>query len=77
MYAIRSYYASLAELEFKKGDRVAIYMKNSLEFVVAFYALQKLGVIAVWVNAIYRMHDRITSYNVCYTKLLREKHVAT
>ena len=49
--------ASLAELKFKKGDRVAIYMKNSLEFVAAFYALQKLGLIAVWVNAIYRMHE--------------------
>jgi acyl-CoA synthetase (AMP-forming)/AMP-acid ligase II len=49
--------ASLAEMGFQKGDRVAIYMKNSLEFVTAFYALQKLGVIAVWVNAIYRMHE--------------------
>ena len=49
--------ASLAELKFKKGDRVAIYMKNSLEFVTAFYALQKLGIIAVWVNAIYRMQE--------------------
>jgi acyl-CoA synthetase (AMP-forming)/AMP-acid ligase II len=42
---------------FKKGDRVAIYMKNSLEFVVAFYALQKLGVIVVWINAIYRKRE--------------------
>jgi fatty-acyl-CoA synthase len=49
--------AALAEMGFKKGDRVAIYMKNSLEFVAAFYALQKIGVIAVWVNAIYRMHE--------------------
>jgi acyl-CoA synthetase (AMP-forming)/AMP-acid ligase II len=49
--------AGLAEIGFKKGDRVAIYMKNSLEFVVGFYALQKLGLIAVWINAIYRMHE--------------------
>ena len=49
--------ASLAEIGFEKGERVAIYMKNSLEFVVAFYALQKLGVIVVWINAIYRMHE--------------------
>jgi acyl-CoA synthetase (AMP-forming)/AMP-acid ligase II len=49
--------AGLAEIGFKKGDRVAIYMKNSIEFVVAFYALQKLGLIAVWINAIYRMHE--------------------
>lgn len=49
--------AGLSEMGFKKGDRVAIYMKNSLEFMAAFYALQKLGVIVVWVNAIYRMHE--------------------
>jgi acyl-CoA synthetase (AMP-forming)/AMP-acid ligase II len=47
----------ISEIGFKKGDRVAIYMKNSLEFVVAFYALQKLGLIAVWINPIYRMHE--------------------
>jgi acyl-CoA synthetase (AMP-forming)/AMP-acid ligase II len=46
--------AALAEIGFVKGDRAAIYMKNSIEFVVAFYALQKLGVIVVWINAIYR-----------------------
>jgi acyl-CoA synthetase (AMP-forming)/AMP-acid ligase II len=45
---------SLAKIGFKKGDRAAIYMKNSLELEVAFYALQKIGVIAVWVNALYR-----------------------
>jgi long-chain acyl-CoA synthetase len=49
--------AGLAEIGFKKGDRVAIYMKNSLEFVVAFYALQKLGLVAVWINPLYRMHE--------------------
>jgi len=36
--------AGLAEIGFKKGDRAAIYMKNSIELMVAFYALQKLGV---------------------------------
>ncbi|MEJ2285776.1 MAG: AMP-binding protein [Desulfobacterales bacterium] len=49
--------ASLAEIGFQKGDRAAIYMKNSLELVAAFYALQKIGVIAVWVNALYRVSE--------------------
>jgi len=48
---------SLAEMGFRKGDRIAIYMKNSLELVTAFYALQKIGAIAVWLNAIYRMSE--------------------
>lgn len=46
--------ASFSEIGFNKGDRVAIYMKNSIEFVAAFYALEKLGVIVVWVNPTYR-----------------------
>ena len=46
--------AGLFNLGYKKGDRVAIYMKNSIEFVAAFYALQKLGLIVAWVNALYR-----------------------
>jgi acyl-CoA synthetase (AMP-forming)/AMP-acid ligase II len=46
--------ARLAAIGLKKGDRTAIYMPNSIEFMVAFYALQKLGVIVAWVNPIYR-----------------------
>ena len=32
-------------------------MKNSFELVVSFYALQKLGAFAVWINAIYRKSE--------------------
>ncbi len=49
--------ASLVVIGFKKGDRAAIYMKNSIELVVAFYALQKLGVIVAWVNPNYRKNE--------------------
>jgi acyl-CoA synthetase (AMP-forming)/AMP-acid ligase II len=48
--------AGLAEIGFRKGDRAAIYMKNSVELMVAFYALQKLGVIVAWVNPLYRQN---------------------
>jgi len=49
--------ASLAEIGLKKGDRIAIYAPNSIEFMVAFYAMQKLGVIVAWVNPIYRKKE--------------------
>ncbi len=45
------------EMGLKKGDRVAIYMKNSVPFMVAFYALQKLGIIVAWVNPLYRTSE--------------------
>ena len=46
--------ASLQELGLRKGDRIAIYMKSSIEFVVSFYAIEKLGGIVAWVNPNYR-----------------------
>jgi len=48
---------NLYGLGFRKGDRVAIYMKNSLEFVIAFYALQKIGAVVAWVNPTYRRSE--------------------
>lgn len=47
----------LDQVGFKKGDRVAIYMKNSIELMTAFYALQKLGIIVVWINCQYRRSE--------------------
>jgi acyl-CoA synthetase (AMP-forming)/AMP-acid ligase II len=44
----------LAEIGLKKGDRIAIYMPNSIELMAAFYGMQKLGVIVAWVNPLYR-----------------------
>lgn len=49
--------SSLSGLGFKKGDRVAIYMKNSLELVTAFYGLQKIGAVVAWVSPSYRRSE--------------------
>jgi len=48
---------SLSDLGLKKGDRVAVYMKNSIELIVIFYALEILGVIVAWVNPNYRKSE--------------------
>ena len=49
--------ARISELGFVKGDRIAIYMKNSVEFVITFYALEKLGIIVAWINPNYRRSE--------------------
>lgn len=49
--------AGLAELGIQKGERIAVYMKSSIEFVAAFYALEKLGAIVAWVNPLYRQSE--------------------
>jgi acyl-CoA synthetase (AMP-forming)/AMP-acid ligase II len=49
--------STLQEMGYQKGDRVAVYMKNSLELITAFYALQKLGIIVAWANPNYRIAE--------------------
>jgi len=41
------------KLNLKKGDRVALYLPNFPEFIIAYYACQKLGVIVVPLNMLF------------------------
>jgi len=45
---------ALADMGLKKGDRVAIYLPNIPQFVVAYYGILANGCIAVACNAAYR-----------------------
>jgi long-chain acyl-CoA synthetase len=51
---------ALADMGVKKGDRVMIYISNSIQWIVAFLAIQKLGAVIVPVSPIY------TSYEIEY-----------
>jgi len=45
---------SLLKLGIKKGDRVAIYLPNSLEFLITYFAVAKIGGVAVPFNILYK-----------------------
>jgi len=45
--------AFLTDLGVKKGDRVALMTPNCPQYIVAFYAIQKIGAIVVQVNPMY------------------------
>lgn len=47
----------LAELGFKKGDRIILYLSNCVQYVIAFLAAQKLGLVVVLVSPIYTSHE--------------------
>jgi len=47
----------LTELGLKKGDKMLVYLSNSVQFVVAFFAAQKIGVVVVMVSPIYTSHE--------------------
>lgn len=45
--------ASLADLQVNPGDRVALWMKNSVEYILSFYGIMKAGGVVVPVSTHY------------------------
>ena len=48
---------ALAELGVKQGDRVGLLLPNSPHFVVAYFALQRLGAVSVGNNPLYTKRE--------------------
>ncbi len=49
--------AGIADLGVKKGDRVGIFMPNTPQFVMAYFAILKLGAVVVAVNPLYSARE--------------------
>lgn len=49
--------ALLAEQGVKKGDRVAVFLPNSPQFIIAFFGILKCGAVHVPVNPLFREHE--------------------
>jgi len=49
--------AGLAELGVSKGDRIGVFMPNTPQFVMAYYAILKLGAVVVAVNPLYTARE--------------------
>lgn len=49
--------AGLADLGIKKGDRVGIFMPNTPQFVIAYFAILKLGAVVVATNPLYSARE--------------------
>jgi long-chain acyl-CoA synthetase len=73
--------AALHAMGVEKGDRVMIYIPNSVQWVIAFLGIQRLGAVIVPVAPIYTSHEIIymikdagvsivicTDTNFCYVK---------
>ena len=85
MYAIRSYYAAkkMKELKDATGITYPLAFDDNAD-IFGLYALKEAGVTRnvivgkdgkiKYLTRLYNREDRITSYNVCYTKLLRLCH---
>ncbi|MFV1859589.1 MAG: long-chain fatty acid--CoA ligase [Anaerolineales bacterium] len=62
--------AGLAARGVNKGDRVAIFMPNSPQFVIAFYAILKAGGVAVATNPLYTHREIKHQMNDSGAKLM-------
>jgi long-chain acyl-CoA synthetase len=49
--------AGLASIGVRKGDRVGIFMPNTPQFVMAYFAILKLGAIVVAINPLYSARE--------------------
>src|SRR4030088_1232628 len=48
---------ALAELGVKKGDRVALYLLNSPQFIIAYFAALKCGATVTAISPVYTSHE--------------------
>ena len=55
--------AGLASIGVKKGDRVGIFMLNTPQFVMAYFAVLKLGAIVVAINPLYTAPELVHQTN--------------
>ncbi len=53
----------LSHLGVQKGDRVLLYLANSIQWVIAFFGIQKIGAVVVPVSPIYTSHEIIYMLN--------------
>jgi acyl-CoA synthetase (AMP-forming)/AMP-acid ligase II len=60
--------ASLADLGVEPGDRVALWMKNSREYILSFYGILKAGGIVVPVSTHYGERELLHQLNVTRAK---------
>jgi long-chain acyl-CoA synthetase len=54
---VDAFASALYEQGFQKGDRIALMLPNSKEYIIAYYATQRLGGVVVQVNPMYQPYE--------------------
>jgi long-chain acyl-CoA synthetase len=70
LQAVTHFAASLQGLGVQKGDRVAIYLPNCPQFVIAFLAAVQIGAIAVPFNPLYSAREAEYQLKDCGAKVV-------
>jgi long-chain acyl-CoA synthetase len=62
--------ALLASHNLRKGDRVAVFLPNCPQFLIAFYGILKLGCVHVPVNPMFKEHEFLYEINDTQSKAI-------
>jgi long-chain acyl-CoA synthetase len=65
---VKHFAGGLQKLGVQKGDKVAILLNNSCEFVIAYYAAVYIGAVAVPLNVFLKMEEVAFIINDCMAK---------
>lgn len=49
--------SALYQLGFRKGDRISVMLPNSIEYIIAYYGIHRLGGVLVQVNPMYQQSE--------------------
>ncbi|MFD0944227.1 class I adenylate-forming enzyme family protein [Savagea faecisuis] len=52
----------LAEQNVKKGDRIALYMQNCPQYIIGYYAIQRIGATVVPLNPMYKETELLHAF---------------
>lgn len=67
---VEAFASSLQQLGVHKGDRVALYLPNCPQFVIAYLASTRIGAIAVPFNPLYSAREAEEQFNDCGAKIV-------
>jgi long-chain acyl-CoA synthetase len=62
--------AALGAFGINKGDRVAMLLGNSIEFVTAYFGIVKMGAVAVLLDPKYKQAELASLFNDCHLRVL-------
>ncbi len=67
---VKNFAFTLMDKGIKKGDRVALFMHNSIEIIELYFACFRIGAIAVPISVLYKEPEIIYAANHCQCKML-------
>jgi len=67
---VLSFATALANLNIRKGDVIAIHLPNSIQYVVSYFAIARIGAISTGINPTYEPMEILHQFDITHAKVL-------